>query len=178
MACRGCYPSRARPDAAVPTTFWASLPTRKGSLARTHRAWVTDDMKACSPTGSLAGGVAMDSGLLVSDFFRVSVLGFRTYPPSHRPALPWDRGRDAGCPAPPAQMPASGFPAPSSSPQLARVRSEVGQLGAVVLTALVSCANGVEVLAPSLASGPLGPCRESLWTHLIPSFLSASSPRR
>ena len=82
-----------------------------------------------------------------------------------------DRGRDAGCPAPPAQIPAGGFPAPGSSPQLALVRREVGQVYAVVLTALVSCAEGVVVLAPSLVSGPPGPCHELLWTNLTPSFL-------
>ena len=31
----------------------------------------------------------------------------------------WSRGRDAGFPAPPAQIPAGGFPAPGSSNQLA-----------------------------------------------------------
>jgi len=34
----------------------------------------------------------------------------------------WDRGRDAGCPAPPAQIPAGGFPAPGSSSSLAHAR--------------------------------------------------------
>src|SRR5206468_9338646 len=33
-----------------------------------------------------------------------------------------DRGRDAGCPAPPAQIPAGGFSAPGSSPSLAHAR--------------------------------------------------------
>ena len=33
------------------------------------------------------------------------------------------RGRDAGCPAPPAQIPACGFPAPGSSVTLASALS-------------------------------------------------------
>src|SRR2546425_12506018 len=36
-----------------------------------------------------------------------------------RPASWRNRGRDAGGPAPPAQIPAGGFPAPGSSPPLA-----------------------------------------------------------
>src|SRR5207245_1412207 len=34
-----------------------------------------------------------------------------------------DRGRDAGCPAPPAQIPAGGFPAPGSSERLTHARA-------------------------------------------------------
>src|SRR6266567_6047560 len=34
-----------------------------------------------------------------------------------------DRGRDAGCPAPPSQIPAGGFPAPGSSEHLTHARA-------------------------------------------------------
>ena len=38
---------------------------------------------------------------------------------SSSPPRPICRGRDAGCPAPPSQIPAGGIPAPGSSSQLA-----------------------------------------------------------
>src|SRR5438552_4206076 len=37
--------------------------------------------------------------------------------------LQGDRGRDAGCPAPPSQIPAGGFPAPGSSRRLSHARA-------------------------------------------------------
>ncbi len=64
----------------------------------------------------------------------------------HEPRLPC-RGRDAGYPAPPAQIPASGFPAPGSSDQLALACASGLPLGRTrfvnLWQKLISCWQGI-----------------------------------
>jgi len=108
------------------------------------------------------------------------------------------RGRDTGCPVPPSQIPAGGFPAPGSSGQLAlayaieHVRGALWQgtgmpsrlwpagrfasVGSVVLTALVACADCVDLLAPSPASG-LTPCGWILRANPTPGAPGGTSCR-
>jgi len=61
------------------------------------------------------------------------------------------RGRDAGCPAPPSQIPAGSFPAPGSSEQLTLMHAPVGNV----------CRTGL-AQGPVRTSTPTGKSQSSL----------------
>ena len=87
------------------------------------------------PGWSEAGHVARIQRGDKLDEFLVSSHQRNLAPPRRNGKLPGkakrrcgDRGRDAGCPAPPAQIPACSIPAPGSSPSLARASARLVML--------------------------------------------------
>ncbi len=112
----------------VETRVWASF--RNVSSGSLHSVLAVA-LASLLGAQAASGAIIYDNGLPClcvspgSDFSLdpsgfVSLQSARGYPKRvARKSLSESRGRDAGCPAPPAQIPAGGFPAPGSSNQLA-----------------------------------------------------------